>query len=179
MKKLGYLLVFIGFIAASLVSVTDVLQVNWLLFCIFLVISIIGIILIRGTDKKKTMHEETLSKNMKAIEESLARIVEDIKLIRNGIDPEKPQDVHKRISEKLPDHLEIFVESRKTIGHIYGLQAYGHVMNFFAAAERYLNRVWSASADGYIDEVMEYIERSEQQFEEALSTLRALEGKTA
>jgi hypothetical protein len=47
-------------------------------------------------------------------------------------------------------------------------------MNYFATAERYLNRVWSASADGYIDEVNEYMERSEQQFEEALSALRGL-----
>ena len=174
MKKLGYLFVFVGFVAASLISVTDVLQVNWVLFSVFLIISIIGIFLIRGSEKKETMHEETLSRNMKMIEESLVRIVDDVKLIRSEIDPEKPQDVHQRIDEKLPDHLENFVESRKTIGHVHGLQAYGHVMNYFATAERYLNRVWSASSDGYIDEVTEYMERSEQQFEEALAALRDL-----
>jgi hypothetical protein len=174
MKKTGYLLVFIGFIAASLVSVTDILQVNWMLFCIFLVICIIGIFLIRKSEKKETMHGETLSKNMQAIEESLERINDDVKWIRSGIDPEKPQDVHRRIDEKLPEHLETFVASRKTIGHVYGLQAYGHVMNYFATAERYLNRVWSASADGYIDEVVAYMERSEQQFGEALAALRKL-----
>ena len=174
MKKLGYVFVFVGFVAASLVSVTDVLQVNWVLFSVFLIISIIGIFLIRGSERKVTMREETLSTNMKTIEESLVRIVDDVKLIRSEIDPKKPQDVHQRIDEKLPDHLETFIESRKTIGHVHGLQAYGHVMNYFAAAERYLNRVWSASADGYIDEITEYMERSEQQFEEALAALRDL-----
>ncbi len=174
MKKLGYLLVFVGFVAASLVSVTDVLQVNWVLFSIFLIISIVGIFLIRRSEKKETMHEETLLKNMKAIEQSLARIVDDVKLIRSEIDPNRPQEVHKRIDERLPDHLETFIESRKTIGHVHGLQAYGHIMNYFATAERYLNRVWSASADGYIDEITEYMERSEKQFEEALAALRGL-----
>lgn len=174
MKKLGYLFVFVGFVAASLVSVTDVLQVNWVLFSVFLIISIIGICLIRSSERKETMHEETLSTNMKTIEESLVRIVDDVKLIRSEIDPDKPQDVHQRIDEKLPEHLETFIESRKTIGHVHGLQAYGHVMNYFATAERYLNRVWSASADGYIDEITEYMERSEQQFEEALAALRDL-----
>ena len=174
MKKLGYLFVFIGFVAASLVSVTDALQVNWVYFSIFLIISIIGIFLIRSSERKETIHEETLSTNMKTSEESLVRIVDDVKLIRSEIDPNRPQDVHQRIDEKLPDHLETFVESRKAIGHVHGLQAYGHVMNYFATAERYLNRVWSASADGYIDEVTEYIERSEQQFEEALAALREL-----
>ena len=174
MKKLGYLFVFVGFVAASLVSVTDALQVNWVYFSVFLIICVIGIFLIRSSEKKETMHEETLSKNMKMIEESLVRIVDDVKLIRSEIDPNKPQDVHQRIDEKLPDHLETFIESRKTIGHVHGLQAYGHVMNYFATAERYLNRVWSASSDGYIDEVTEYMERSEQQFEEALAALRDL-----
>jgi hypothetical protein len=174
MKKLGYVFVFVGFVAASLVSVTDVLQVNWMLFCVFLIISIIGIFLVRRSDKKETMHEEALSTNMKAIEESLVQIVDDVKLIRSGIDPKKPQDVRHRIDERLPDHLETFIESRKTIGHVHGLQAYGHVMNYFATAERYLNRVWSASADGYIDEITEYMERSEQQFEETLTALRGL-----
>ena len=174
MKKLGYVFVFVGFVAASLVSVTDVLQVNWFHFGVFLIISIIGIFLIRSSEKKETMHEETLSTNMKAIDESLVRIVDDVKWIRSEIDPKKPQDVHQRIDERLPDHLERFIESRKTIGHVHGLQAYGHVMNYFATAERYLNRVWSASADGYIDEITEYMERSEQQFEEALAALREL-----
>jgi len=174
MKKLGYFLVFVGFVAASLVSVTDVLQVNWVHFIIFLIISIIGIFLIRRTEKKETMHEETLSRNMKAIEQSLVRIVDDVKLIRSEIDLNKPQEVRKRIDKKLPDHLETFIESRKTIGHVHGLQAYGHVMNYFATAERYLNRVWSASTDGYIDEVTEYMEKSERQFEEALAALREL-----
>ena len=87
---------------------------------------------------------------------------------------ETQKSMVQRIDEKLPDHLEAFIESRKTIGHVHGLQAYGHVMNYFAAAERYLNRVWSASADGYIDEITEYMERSEQQFEEALAALRDL-----
>ena len=175
MKKLGYLLVFVGFVAASLVSVTDVLQVSWAHFIIFLIISVIGIFLIRRSEKKETMHEETLSRNMKAIEESLVRIVNDVKLIRSEIDPNRPQEVRKRIDKKLPDHLETFIESRKTIGHVHGLQAYGHVMNYFATAERYLNRVWSASTDGYIDEVTEYMEKSERQFEEALTALRELD----
>ena len=44
-------------------------------------------------------------------------------------------------------------------------------MSDFAAGERYLNRVWSASADGYADEAMDYIDRARQQFEEARAKL--------
>lgn len=41
-------------------------------------------------------------------------------------------------------------------------------MNRFAAGERYLNRVWSASTDGYIEEAHRYIERATRQFAETL-----------
>ena len=66
--------------------------------------------------------------------------------------------VQHRIDELFPGDLNKFVEARETIPHVYRLQAYADVMSHFAAGERYLNRVWSASADGYVDEVRTYLE---------------------
>jgi hypothetical protein len=48
-------------------------------------------------------------------------------------------------------------------------------MSHFAAGERYLNRVWSASADGYVDEVNAYMVKAEEQFSEAFDQLKKLE----
>ena len=79
-----------------------------------------------------------------------------------------------RIDELFPADLNTFVEARKTIAHIYDLQAYADVMNSFAAGERYLNRIWSASVDGYIDEVRTYLGRCREQIEEAQAKLQAL-----
>ena len=61
---------------------------------------------------------------------------------------------------------------RESIGHAYGLQSYADVMTHFATAERYLNRCWSASTDGYIDEVHTYLTRARDQFTQALDLLR-------
>ena len=36
--------------------------------------------------------------------------------------------------------------------HLFGLQTYADIMSEFAAGERYINRVWSASADEYDNE---------------------------
>jgi hypothetical protein len=174
MKKVGYILITIGFIWASLESVTEAIGVNWINFAIAVAISAVGIFMIRSQEKQAMNHSETLSTNMKTIRESLSQIVVDVKEIRSKIDPQKPQDVHKMIDEKLPSHLENFVDSRKTIGHIHGLEVYANVMNYFATGERYLNRVWSASTDGYIDEVTMYMEKCEEQFEEALGAVNKL-----
>ncbi len=47
-------------------------------------------------------------------------------------------------------------------------------MSAFAAGERYINRVWSASADSYIDEVMLYLDKAQVQFIEARDILKAV-----
>ena len=68
--------------------------------------------------------------------------------------------------------LDVFVDNRESISHAFGLQAYADVMSAFATGERYLNRCWSASTDGYVDEVHAYLGRAHAQFDEALALLR-------
>jgi hypothetical protein len=57
----------------------------------------------------------------------------------------------------------------------YGLPGFAAVMGPYAGGERYLNRVWSASADGYVDEVEDYLGRALEQFHLASEALRSLE----
>lgn len=66
-----------------------------------------------------------------------------------------------------------FADARDSMKHLFGIQSYAEVMSSFAAGERYINRVWSASTDGYIDEVMMYVEKSLAQFEHAKEEFEA------
>jgi len=59
--------------------------------------------------------------------------------------------------------------------HVFGLQSYADVMGAFAAGERYINRVWSASTDGYVDEVYNYLDRATRQFREARALFAELQ----
>jgi hypothetical protein len=79
-----------------------------------------------------------------------------------------------RIDRDLREDISSFVDARQSIAHVCGTQAYADVMSPFAAGERYLNRVWSCAADGYIDEAHAYIGRSREQFAEALERLQAV-----
>ena len=47
-------------------------------------------------------------------------------------------------------------------------------MNEFAAGERYLNRCWSASVDGYIDEIKTYLGKARTQFERTQEILNRI-----
>ena len=84
-------------------------------------------------------------------------------------------DLRHRIDQTFLEDLDTFVVARESIAHSHGLQAYAEIMNHFAAGERYLNRVWSASTDGYIDECHTYLDKASEQFEEARDMYRALQ----
>jgi len=174
MKNIGYGLISLSFVVTSLLSVLDRLQVNWTYFIITLIVGAIGILLVRKGTVEETMHEDVLAGNMKTIEESLTQILADVRDIRDAVDESNPQKTHDEIDAKLLGNMTLFVDARKTIGHLHGLTAYADVMNYYATRERYINRVWSASTDGYIDEVVDYMGRSEEQFAGALAVVQKL-----
>lgn len=178
-KTIGYIVISINFLAGALAAIVDEQTVHWYYFIITIILGIVGIALIRRSNKYSFQTEDKLVFNIKNIEESLNRIVENMKKLNEEKKSIHPNNVRHRIDELFPEDLSIFVDARESISHFYGLQAYTHVMSDFAAGERYLNRVWSASADGYVDEVITYLERAQTQFEEAykeLLNLRSMKG---
>jgi len=170
--------------SASLVDANDVegvvsagaheSTVKWLWYLPALALGVIGIVIIRTDLARHTRTEHHVVANIETIETSLAKIVTNIQKLNAEKDSINTYDMRHRIDELFVDDLEMFVDARESIGHRYGLTAYGDVMSSFAAGERYLNRVWSASADGYIDEVNAYIEKAQEQFVDSLDKIRAL-----
>ncbi len=60
-----------------------------------------------------------------------------------------------------------FADARESMVHLFGLQTYADIMSDFATGERYINRVWSASADGYDSEADDYLKKAALQFDAA------------
>ena len=172
MKNLGYLLITFGFLMGSYYSVLDTENVQWSMAGAGLTIGVIGVVLARVATRSQSSAAETLRTNIGKLEESLTRIVEKIEILDNEKESINVYEVHHRIDHDFMEDLDIFVDNRESIGHAYGLQSYADVMTHFATAERYLNRCWSASSDGYVDEVNRYISRSRDQFTQALDLLR-------
>ena len=175
MRAFGYFLITMGFLAGSLVAVqTKANEIEWIWFVPSLLVAVIGVAMARWGVRRESRSLGALSDNMDKLQSSIQQIVQNITRLSDEKDQMHPYEVHGRIDELFPEHLNTFVEARESIGHVYGLQAYADVMNEFAAGERYLNRVWSASVDCYIDDVHEYLDRARHQFEEARRKLLAL-----
>jgi len=175
MKGLGQLLIVVGFLAGSLVATqTSENFVDWRLLAPALLLGVIGVAVARVGIHREAREESSLQGNMQTLDASLDRLVVEIERLNEEKTDLHPFEVHSLIDARFPNDLNSFVQARESIGHVHGLQAYADVMNAFAAAERYLNRVWSASVDCYIEDVHEYLERSRDQFVLAREKLRAL-----
>jgi len=174
MKKLGFLMITLGFLAAALASVVDKDEVRWDYFSGALAAGIAGIVLVRAGKRQENRAEGKLAANIQIIEASLGRIVENISHLNAEKQSINTYDVRHRIDELFCEDMVTFVEARESIGQVFGLAAYADIMSHFASGERYLNRVWSASADGYIDEVAAYLDKAQLQFSEALEKVRHL-----
>ncbi|MDH3216363.1 MAG: hypothetical protein OEN01_08730 [Candidatus Krumholzibacteria bacterium] len=179
MKTIGYVLIAASFLAGSLVAVLETVTVRWGYFVPLLVLGFIGVVMVRMGIRQHTQAAEIVSTNIKAIHESLHSLVKKVTQLNLEKSNINTYDMRHRLDELLVDDLDDFVEARESIGHKYGLQHYADVMSHFAAGERYLNRVWSASADGYIDEVSQYLGKAEEQFSEAFDQLKELEASHA
>ena len=160
----------------GVVKPAEASTVKWLWYVPALAVAVAGVAMIRTTEARQSKTEHHVAARIETVESSLERIAANIKQLdadKHSIDT---YDMRHRIDELFAEDLEQFVDARESIAHRYGLGAYGDVMTRFAAGERYLNRVWSASADGYIDEVNEYLEKARDQFVDSLDLVQRLQG---
>ena len=173
MKSLGYILITLSFLVGSYYSVIHTEEVEWSIVGPCLLVGLAGVGLIQMSIRGQKGATDAVRTNIGKLEESLTRIVENITRLDGEKEAINVYDVHHRIDDDFMSDLDTFVENRESIGHAFGLQSYADVMTHFATAERYLNRSWSASTDGYVDEVNSYLTRSRDQFTQALELLRS------
>jgi len=176
-KKIGYTMVGLSFLGCAFITSLDTNLVNWQIFLPSLVAGILGVIIVNKALKREALSEGVLTVNLSNIESSINRIVNNLVKLNGEKSSIPPYEIRFEIDKKFREDLSLFAESRRSLGHRYGLQPYAEVMSSFAAGERYINRVWSASADCYVDEVMLYLDKAQDQFIEARDLLKSIMGK--
>lgn len=176
MKNLGYLLLAAGFLAGAYATALDVQNVNWQLFGVAAVAAIAGLIMFKRQASALAQSDEVLTVNRTELRESIENIVRDLNGIAGDADS-VGAPLREKIDLRLRVDLRRFADARQSMVHLFGLQTYADIMSSFAAGERYVNRVWSASADGYDGEATLYLNKAAHQFADAEALLKkALEG---
>jgi hypothetical protein len=189
-KILGYALITVGFLAGAFfaaqpeprqsseaplqvtVAMAEKSPIPLMPFLGSLGLGILGVVAVRRALRQEATHEDRLAADIEAVETSLAALVEKVEALEREKGEIDVDELRHVIDDRFPADLDAFVQARQSIAHSFSLQAYADVMSPFAAGERHLNRVWSASTDGYIDEAHTYISLARQEFEHALEVFR-------
>ena len=176
MKNIGYLLLAAGFLGGAYSTALDVQNVNWQLFVVAALFAVAGLIMFKRQASAHARSDTVLELNRGELRESIHNIVTDLTELTSG-EALHGDALRNRIDLHLREDLRRFADARESMVHLFGLQIYADIMSSFAAGERYINRVWSASADGYDGEAETYLGKAVQQFIDAQSQLQqAAEG---
>ena len=173
MKRVGFLLLIAGFLVAAYATALDTVDVDWTLFIPAAAGAGFGVLLIKRATQGEARSDHVLTANKAELTESLQNIVSNLDEINASGDTLSVDSLREQIDSRLRDDLRRFADARESLIHLFGLQTYADLMSSFAAGERYINRVWSASADGYGTEARNYLERAARQFKTASDQLQA------
>ncbi len=120
-----------------------------------------GVVLLRITQKQAATHVDKLDADIQVLDTSIENLLTQLAKLIKSQQQTDVYAVHGMIDSRLMESINLFVEARETLIHTYGLRSYATLMTDFSIGERNINRAWSASADGYIDEVWLSLKRAE------------------
>jgi hypothetical protein len=183
MRNAGHVLLWVGVLGGAFVAVRDPAAVPWALYAAMGAVALVGVVLLRRTASASQGSDEQIDRRVDELRQTLAKADEVLEALRKhvGDGDEASFDVyaiHERLDEELAEPLAAFAEGREMMIPAFGMTTYSEVMTRFAAAERLVNRTWSASADGYIDEVRTCVGQASQLLHEARKTLEAAGERT-
>ena len=173
-KHISLLIIMGSFLAGAFISVLDPQAVNWSWFAPVLLVGVAGLVVFRKAHHGEARSSHRLSGNMQTLDNSLENILANLESLLAASETLPVYEARFEIDRLLRKDLNDFANARESMMHVFGLQHYADVMSAFAAGERYINRVWYASTDGYEDEVRNYLDRATRQFREARALFSAL-----
>ena len=134
--------------------------INWFWYLASAAIGIVGIVLIRKNKQVVAGQDAKTEADLQQLKTSLSNLIAKTTTLSEEIKDYKPRQIVHFIEDELHDDLRDFAEGRDSITVEFGLPVFAEVMTEFAAGERAINRAWSASADGYVEEAATCIERA-------------------
>ena len=169
MKNLTLILVIGAFLAGAFMTSLDSEEVKWMIFVPIVVVGFTAAILYRQASNNAAKSGDLLQNNKQVLIKSLDNILRNLESLNGRKENIPTYEMRFEIDKLFRDDLMDFADARESMKYLFGIQKYADIMSSFAAGERYINRVWSASTDGYVDEVLAYVEKSFLQFKHAKS----------
>jgi hypothetical protein len=165
----GQVLLWLGFLGGAFVTVLRLdnreapwQTIDWRLYGLFAVIGIAGVILLRINKAAQRAQSASSAEGLDKVTQYLAQAAERVAHLVADLQNMSCEQVLEYIDGDCGPVLADFADGRMVISDRLGTAVFAEVMTEFASGERYLNRAWSAAADGYVDEVESSIGHANQ-----------------
>lgn len=173
MKAIGSILLTLGFLAGTFAAVAHADRVDWLYYGLCIACMLAGMVFLRMSRKEAAAQAgDQHARDLDILKTSLASLLDKVRTFESDRQDESQLLIHERIDAELMDDIHAFVEARESMIPRLGMQSYAGIMSPFANGERLLNRAWSASADGYVDEVRDCVTAARGELEKAQGLLQ-------
>lgn len=167
LKRIGMSLIIISFLLGAFLTSLDATKIQWDYFIPTLILGFAGLAIAKNETNKAAHSDYKLHDDIALMSTCLENIVKNLNEVNQQRETIPTYQVRFETDRRFREDLNNFAQARESMRHAFGLQNYANIMSAFAAGERYINRVWSASADGYVDEVKTYLSKANDQFIEA------------
>lgn len=158
---IGQCLLWIGFLGAALTAVLRLEDqsnpwstISWPFYLVWMLVGWAGVAVLRWQRVQLNRSAADSWVGLESVLDKLKLCSTEIdKQLVSQLDDLTCEQVLERIDSQLAPLMNDFAEDSKAIAQRLGSAAFSQIMSEFASGERYLNRAWSAAADGYVDEV--------------------------
>ncbi len=179
-RMLGHILLWVGFLAAAFWSCYQLevegdkwSTVPWQWYGLAMAIGLGGVFILRSTSKNQINDAAKNDADYTTIQNSLQALIKGMAKLQSLAEEEKVSQISKTIDDEMAEPFSEFADARQALINRHGLQFFADVMTQFASAERFVNRTWSASVDGYIDEVNKSLDRASKHLANASELVAA------
>ncbi len=156
----GQILLWLGFLGGAFVSVLRLENaeapwqtIPWPLYGLFAAIGVAGVVLLRIDKAAQRAHSASSEDGLEKVTQYLSQAAGKVATLAAQLQDMTCEQVLEYIDDDCGPLLAEFADGRMLISDRFGTSIFAEVMTEFASGERYLNRAWSAAADGYVDEV--------------------------
>ena len=151
--------------------------VPWLWYGLSMAVGLVGVALLRSTSKLAEQEKGRVAEELETIKTSLAKLNQNVLTLGKEIASKSPTGIVSYIDQECAPAFSDFAEARNALIQQFGMQPYAEIMTQFASAERFVNRTWSAAADGYLGEADESASRASAHLQEAAKLLDKYENQ--
>lgn len=164
----GQVFLWFGFFGAAFCTVYSLENesspwqtISWPAYLALMAVGWAGVVILRAGRSAQRRKVATSSVGLEAVLEKLQDCSTQLdSLLARPIDELTCEEVLEITDSQLAPLMAAFVDDRTILLHRLGTRAYSAIMTEFASGERYLNRAWSAAADGYVDEVKDSVQHA-------------------